>query len=72
MMPSMIAKHQRNLNRKKVKGNWVPRGVIVEIALLFSKKIKDAMALIGVDKKFRDCLRNTPRFWYLICLQDCL
>ena len=72
MMPSMRAKHDRNLKRKKTKGNWLPRGVIVELALYFSKKIKEAVLLIGVDRKFRDCLRNTGRFWYLICHQDCL
>ena len=72
MMPSMRAKHERNVRKRQVKGNWLPRGLIVEIGLYFSKKIKDAMLLISVDKKFRDCLRDTSRFWYLICLQDCL
>ena len=72
MMPSMRAKHERNLAKKKVKGNWLPRGLIVEIALYFSKKIKDAMHLIRVDRKFLKCLHDTSRFWYLICLSDCL
>ena len=72
MMPSMRAKHERNLAKKKVKGNWLPRGLIVEIALYFSRKIKDAMHLIRVDRKFKKCLHDTSRFWYLICLSDCL
>lgn len=28
------------------------------------------MLLISLDRKFRDCLRDTPRFWYLICLHE--
>lgn len=71
MMPSMRAKHDRNLRKKNFRGNWLPRGLIVEVALYFSKKLKEAVMLIGVDRKFRDCLRDTARFWYLIALQDC-
>ena len=70
MMPSMRAKHERNLKKKQCKGNWLPRGLIVEIALFCSKKLKEAMQLISLDRKFRDCLRDTARFWYLMCLNE--
>ena len=69
-MPSMRAKHERNLKKKMCKGNWIPRGLIVEIVLYVSKKLKEAMQLIGIDKKFRDCLSESPRFWYLLCLHE--
>ena len=66
----MRAKHERNLRKKQFKGNWLPRGIIVEIALFVSKKLKEAMQLIALDRKFRSCLQDTARFWYLICLHD--
>lgn len=75
MMPSMRAKHAKNLKKKQMTGKGPPKGIIVEIALLFSKKIKEATLLIGVNRRFRDALKDpilARRFWYRMCLHDCL
>ena len=72
MMPSMRAKHARNQLRRQYKGNFLPRPVIVEIALFYTRRAKDAIQLLRIDKKIKETLMSSPRFWYLICLQDYL
>ena len=56
MMPSMRAKYQNKQAKKIRKENWIPRGLVTEIALFSCGSMKKAIKLMEVCKKFYDQL----------------
>ena len=55
-MPSMRAKYQNKQAKKIRKENWIPRGLVTEIALFSCGSMKKAIKLMEVCKKFYDQL----------------
>ena len=64
----MRSKHQKNVQKKLQKGNQIPRGIIVEIALFFVTKAKEAAILLRLDRRFSSTLNEAPRFWFTVCM----